>query len=124
MKRIHYVEDHVVTGDDIAAAVVSYARSLAIAGRSDTVDLPGLDDAGEARRYQLLLGPASQMLVSDEPWAGVEVLDAELVADIEARSAGIAGPQPVATGEGEPPVATVSLETDEFLPVDMETPTS
>jgi hypothetical protein len=67
VKRIHYVEDHVVTGDDIAEAVVEYARALALRGRSDSVDMPGVDVDGEVRRFRLLLGPASQMLVSHRP---------------------------------------------------------
>ncbi|MBP1240476.1 hypothetical protein ABID92_002564 [Frigoribacterium sp. PvP120] len=124
MKRLHYVEGHVVTGDDIAEAVVAYARALALRGRSDSVDLPGIDVDGEERRFQLLLGPSSQMLVSHEPWHGDELTDAELVADVGRRGLLISGPDPVTTPSGGSPVALVPLEADEFTPVEISSPES
>ena len=110
MKRIHYTDEYMVTGDTIAAAVVEYARALAMKNKSDMVDLPGRDRAGLHQRFQILLGPASQMLVSEEQTDEDEIDDPGLVDDIEARihRLRVAEPQPTEPAEGIP------LDTDEF----------
>lgn len=110
MKRIHYTDEYLVTGDAIAAAVVEYARALAMMNKSDTVDLPGMDREGLHQRFQVLLGPASQMLVSEEQTDEPEIDDARLVDDIQARIEGLRGIEP----QSAEPAEGIPLDADEF----------
>jgi hypothetical protein len=120
VKRISYAEDHFVTGDDIADAVMAYAQVLAMTGRSDTIDVPAVDGGGVPRSFSVLVGPASQMLTSDvlteDESNGAEVRDERLVADLEARVVALSGPSPVAVPRG---TDVVDLETEQFDAVDM-----
>jgi len=117
VKRISYAEDHVVTGDAIADAVMSYAQALAVGGRSDSVELPGVDDHGVPRRFTILIGPASQMLTSDvltdDAAAVDEVTDDALVDGLESLTRGLAGPSPVPVPRGED---VVELDAEQFDP--------
>jgi hypothetical protein len=66
MQRIHYSGVSLLTGNDLAAGVVDYARSLAHVGGSAELTLPvRLADGGTANAT-LLLGPASQLVTVDE----------------------------------------------------------
>ena len=120
MKRISYAEDHLVTGDDIADAVMAYAQALAMKGRSDSIDVPAVDAGGSARFFSILVGPASQMLTSDVLTAdesrGDEITDERLVADLAARTAALSGPSPVAVPQG---TDAVDLETEQFGVADL-----
>ena len=120
MKRISYAEDHLVTGDDIADAVMAYAQALAMKGRSDSIDVPAVDAGGSARFFSILVGPASQMFTSDVLTAdesrGDEITDARLVADLTARTAALSGPSPVAVPQG---TDAVDLETEQFGVADL-----
>ena len=115
MKRISYAEDHLVTGDDIADAVMAYAQALAMKGRSDSIDVPAVDRNGAPRVFSILVGPASQMLTSDslsvDEARGDEILDERLVAELASRTAALAGPSPVSVPRG---TQVVDLETEQF----------
>ncbi|MBD8585807.1 hypothetical protein IFT77_13070 [Frigoribacterium sp. CFBP 13729] len=115
MKRISYAEDHLVTGDDIADAVLAYAQALAMKGRSDSIDVPAIDRNGAPRVFSILVGPASQMLTSDslsvDEARGDEITDEGLVADLASRTAALAGPSPVSVPQG---TDAVDLETEQF----------
>ena len=110
MKRIHYTDEYLVTGDEIAAAVVEYARALAMQNKSDMVDLPGMDRGGVHQRFQVLLGPASQMLVSEEQTDEAEIEDEPLVDDIEGRIGRLRGVEP----QSAEPAEGIPLDADEF----------
>lgn len=109
MKRIHYTDEYMVTGDSIAGALVEYARALAMKEQSDTVDLPGMDRHGVHQRFQILLGPASQMLVSEERTDETEISDEPLVRDIESRMGRLRG-EP----DASQPAEGIPLDADEF----------
>ncbi|MWV49717.1 hypothetical protein GRS96_10565 [Rathayibacter sp. VKM Ac-2803] len=94
MRRIHYAEESVVTGDEIALAVIEYARVLAMTSTADTVEVPALHE-GTVGQVRLLLGPASQMLVSEEHTLADEIVDDALVADLHERTNRLSGPSPV-----------------------------
>jgi len=110
VKRIHYTDDHLVTGDAIAEAVVDYARALALQGNSDTVDLPGMDRNGVRQRFQMLLGPASQMLVAEEQTDEPDFEDDALVDDIRSRIHRLRGAEPVT----DEPTEGIPLDAEEF----------
>jgi hypothetical protein len=120
MKRISYAEDHLVTGDDIADAVMAYAQALAMKGRSDSIEVPAVDASGSPRVFTVLIGPASQMLTSDaltvDEARGDEIRDERIVADLAARTAALAGPSPVAVPRG---TDVVDLETEQFGVADL-----
>lgn len=73
MKRVSYAEDSFVTDERVADALMSYARTLGVAGMADLVVVPGIDDTGAVRTYQLLIGPASQISSHETDDAAVEM---------------------------------------------------
>ncbi|ROS57993.1 hypothetical protein EDF38_2723 [Frigoribacterium sp. PhB160] len=118
MKRIHYSDDVIVTGDAIAEALMDYARELAMSGRSDSVDVPAVDQQGAGQRIQVLLGPASQMVTSESLWSGPEIVDDDLVADLRARLGGISAPRPRSTPEASD--VSPDLDGEAFRPHDFD----
>lgn len=92
MKTVLYAGDSVVTGDDIADAVLRYAAALAGASQAATVDIPVLRPDGKVEHDTLLIGPASQILTQPGPRDVVEIEDPGLVADLDRRTAAVASP--------------------------------
>ncbi|OUE25871.1 hypothetical protein [Clavibacter michiganensis] len=86
MQIIHYGESTYVTGDDIAHAVLEYAKALAHAESSDVVAIPFRRDDDADGRLELLIGPASQIVLERADEAIEEIRDAVLVADITRRT--------------------------------------
>jgi hypothetical protein len=107
MKRIYYASGSLVTGDRIAEAVIVYAELLALRDTSDTIDVPISLDSGEVGRAQLLIGPASQLVLvpeetdadADGPVAEIE--DVETVIDLERRIARHRSPRPLANDDAD-----------------------
>jgi hypothetical protein len=98
VRRIHYAEGSVLTGDDIADAVLEYARMLASTATAATVEIPVRRGEG-VLTARLLLGPSSQMLVEDEPEDAAEIVDEALVADLADRARRLGRPVPMATDD-------------------------
>ncbi|WP_394769338.1 hypothetical protein [Lacisediminihabitans sp.] len=65
MKRITYAGGSIVTGNAVAAALLDYATQIASNANSSTVDIPVLEDDGTTSIHTLLVGPATQLDVSD-----------------------------------------------------------
>jgi hypothetical protein len=65
MKRITYAGGSIVTGSAVAAALLDYATQIASNANSSTVDIPVLEDDGTTSIHTLLVGPATQLDVSD-----------------------------------------------------------
>jgi len=99
MKRIDYVGNDLLTGDRIADAIMNYATALARRARADRVDVPVFAD-GRISRVELILGPASQLLVESVQDDREEPVDDELVADLEQRTARLRDPRPIAARGG------------------------
>ncbi len=79
MKTIHYAGEILLTGDDIADAVVALAAALARRESSAAIDIPVRFDGGEVRFASLLIGPASQLIVESSVGEAEELLDLPLV---------------------------------------------
>jgi hypothetical protein len=77
MKRVHYVNTSFLTDDRIADALMNYSSALAIVNTADVVRIPGVDDAGKVRAYELVVGPSSQLMS-----VGVEEADIDLPIDL------------------------------------------
>jgi hypothetical protein len=86
MKTITYAGESFVTGDEIALAVLEYARALARSGTADTVDIPVRNAAGDVVVATLLIGPASQIVAEDGEDSGDELRDDEVVAELSRRT--------------------------------------
>lgn len=92
MKRIHYASGSLLTGDEIADAVVRFAATLARNAAAAEVRAPAILDNGEVGETLLLLGPASQILAETETFEGAELRSDDFVADLDKRM-GAFGPQ-------------------------------
>jgi hypothetical protein len=87
MKRIFYAGGSVVTGDEIADAVVRLTCALARHGQVEVADIPIVDATGETGRAQLVLGRGSQvMCVSSASYA--ELVDESAVAALIHQAGG------------------------------------
>ena len=84
MMRLEYAGGTMITGDEIADAVVRYAAALAIAETAVAVDVPGITSEGVSGTFQMLLAPASQILVEPTDEGG-ELRDDEFVAALDAE---------------------------------------
>jgi hypothetical protein len=83
MDRIHYAGDSILTGTEIARALLSYAEALAKSGTSATVDIPVRLADGTLSSSRILIGPASQVVSDTESDDTDEIVDDELVASFE-----------------------------------------
>jgi hypothetical protein len=83
MKLIHYAGETLLTGDDIADAVLRYASALASRDESATVAIPVRLSSGAIADANLLVGPASQLVAVPQESALEEIIDLELLARIE-----------------------------------------
>jgi hypothetical protein len=96
VQRINYATGSVLTGDEIAHALVAYARALAQEGGSDTVAFPVLLDTGDVEIAEVLVGPASQIMNVPEASDRDDVVDEDVVREIDrkADALGLSRPQP------------------------------
>ncbi|MCS5718725.1 hypothetical protein N1027_11335 [Herbiconiux sp. CPCC 205763] len=79
MDRIHYAGDSLLTGTEIARALLEYAKALAKTEQSATVDIPVRHDDGTVGRANFLVGPASQLVSESEASPFGELDDPALV---------------------------------------------
>jgi hypothetical protein len=100
MKYIVYGENRVMTGDAIAEAVIAYAAALGQNGTTDIVDVPTSDEHGTATTAELLLGPASQLMIEIAPDDELEPEDEALVAELVRRAAAVGGARFVDAASG------------------------
>ena len=98
MKDIHYAGRAIRTTNGAADAVIRYAAVLGANRKTDTVDVPTVDERGRPSIETLLLGPASQITVGpaadDARDGGADdagVDDAEFIEQVR-RLAVLAGP--------------------------------
>jgi hypothetical protein len=84
---IHYADGRYLTGDDIARAVVACAQALAREGMAAaTVTVPVRLPEGGVGEVEILIGPASQIVVEQAGPSDDELRDPEAVERIRAVS--------------------------------------
>lgn len=113
MKSVVYGETKVMTGDAIAEAVLAYAAALGENGTTDIVEVPTFDAAGCTATAQLLLGPASQVLIEVAPDDELEPENDDLVNELTRRTEAVGGARfldPASAHAQEP--AAKRLRTD------------
>ena len=84
---IVYAGGELLTGDEIAEALLDYSQALAQSETASTVEIPTLDDDGERQMVKVLVGPASQIMAkpADSPFG--ELRDPDVLAHLEAMTA-------------------------------------
>lgn len=85
MKRVSYSGQVFLTGDAVADALLEYAAVLARAGQADRVTVPGIGEGGRVTRFDLLVGPASQIIAEAVEHLNEDLVDEALIADLEVR---------------------------------------
>jgi hypothetical protein len=90
LKTIHYADYDITTTDETSDVVLAYAQALALKDRSDTVHVSGFDEAGQAKGFDLLIGPASQIIASTSDVDFEGATDEAGVAEIIARTEALA----------------------------------
>jgi hypothetical protein len=100
MKVISYAEAHIVTTDEVAVEVLSYARDLGRNHLADTVDVPALYEDGHVGEVHLLIGPASQITVLETDLQQREIPSEGFIADLRRRAAAIESPHRAVMGDG------------------------
>src|SRR5690606_32012646 len=85
MKRVSYAGGEFLTGDLIPDALLDYAAALARAGQADHVAAPGIGGDDRVTRFDLVVGPASQLIAESLEVAGEELEAEEFVAELELR---------------------------------------
>jgi hypothetical protein len=86
MRTIHYADYDITTTDAISDAVLEYPQALALDGSSDTVQVSEFDVDGNAKDFDLLIGPASQIIASSSDLDHDGIDDAGDVAELTART--------------------------------------
>ena len=79
MKQLTYIDTVIRTDDEVADLVIQYAMVLAHHATSDTVTIPAIGPDDTVRDTTLLIGPASQLVVTS--------LDAPPRHDLDPRAA-------------------------------------
>jgi hypothetical protein len=103
VKTILFANTSLLTGDDIALAVLHYSGALAEAGLAETIEIPVIEPDGSPGTALLLVGPASQIVAVDAPSVHEELRDPDAVADLHRKTQTL---RPVALTEADPPDGT------------------
>jgi hypothetical protein len=98
MERIHYAGGELLTGSDIADAIVDYAAALAGRSAAASVDIPVRTGTGGVARAHLLIGPASQLVTEVVESEYEELVDDDLVMRLRAATAALTSTRPMVGG--------------------------
>ena len=88
-----YAGETFLTGDEIADAVLAYARALAERSTAATVEIPIRHEDGTSSQLAILVGPASQIVAEPAGSDGEEIVDADLVDDLHRRAQATMSPR-------------------------------
>jgi hypothetical protein len=86
MKLLLYAGTELMTGDDIAEAVLEYCAALAEAKAAETLDIPVVEADGTIGEARLLLGPASQIMAKHVETGWPELEDAQTMERLSSRT--------------------------------------
>jgi hypothetical protein len=99
MKHIHYDGATILTGDDVADAVIEYAAALSGGDRADTVAVPSVGPDGTLTTTKILIGPASELVVEDADDDVLETEDAVFVQRLRAAARSFGHSEPIHAAE-------------------------
>jgi len=83
---IIYAGAQLMTGNDIAAAVLNFCTALAEDATAETVDIPVLSESGSRKQATLVIGPASQIVAEDVDTPFDELVDPDVVSELASRT--------------------------------------
>ena len=81
---IVYAGEELVTGDEIAQALLKYSEALAESGSASPVEIPTMSDDGKRSTASVLVGPASQIVARPVESSFDELLDPGVVEHLTA----------------------------------------
>ena len=76
MKRIFHPGGSIVTGSELADAVMRYAEALSNRRETDVVDIPVVGEDGSPGRAQFLIGASSQLVSVTSADRALELIEA------------------------------------------------
>ncbi|WP_158863052.1 hypothetical protein [Leifsonia sp. AG29] len=100
MRKLVYAGTTFYTGDEIALALLEYARGLAREGVAETVFIPGRTETGNRDQIEVIIGPASQIVSEPADLDEPDISDPALVAEFKRRAAELAPRRPQAEKSG------------------------
>jgi N-acetyl-beta-hexosaminidase len=112
MRVVSYADEHFLTTDAVAEAVLGYSVVLARSNTSDVVRIPVIAE-GAPTWAEIIIGPASQITTIEVENERAELDDAETLRDLEERTRKLGVPGPVGV-DPDP----VDLTSDVDLPLD------
>ena len=98
MQRIHYAGGDLLTGTDIADAIVDYAAALAGRRTAASIAIPVRTATGGVARAHLLIGPASQLVTEAVESEFEELTDEELVGRLRSATTALSSTRPLVGG--------------------------
>ncbi|WP_144764542.1 hypothetical protein [Curtobacterium sp. 9128] len=110
MKYINYDGSIIMTGDLIAEALADYAAVLGANGRTDAVHVPAVAEDGSIETAVLLVGPASELVLTAAPDDELEYEDPDFIRRLR-DSARLAGPVAPLNADGRTPFAGADAPT-------------
>lgn len=85
VKTILFANAELLTGDEIALAVLHYSGALAEAGLAETIEVPVLEADGARAVALMLVGPASMIVAVDTETPYEELIDEAAVASLNQK---------------------------------------
>jgi hypothetical protein len=113
MEQIHYAGGVLLTGSDIADAIVDYAAALAARRTAASVDIPVRTADGRTTRAHMLIGPSSQLVTEPIDSDFDELVDEDLVSSLRSATTALANTRPLVGRVGADD-AMDAADTDEL----------
>jgi hypothetical protein len=103
MKRIFHGGGSMLTGTDLADAVLEYARMIGQRHSVELVEIPVVDEQGSTQRAQLLVGEGNPLVSVTSASSGSELSEPETAQRLraQARGSGIVRAVPLTEDENE-----------------------
>jgi hypothetical protein len=117
MERIHYAGGVLLTGSEIADAIVDYAAALAARRTAASIDIPVRTEDGRTARAHLLIGPASQLVTEPVESDLDELVDDELVASLRSAASALASTRPFIGPGGHDEIDDADTDDLEWPPI-------
>jgi hypothetical protein len=117
MERIHYAGGVLLTGSEIADAIVDYAAALAARRTAASIDIPIRTEDGRTARAHLLIGPASQLVTEPVESDLDELVDDELVASLRSAASALGSTRPFIGHGGHDEIDDADTDDLEWPPI-------
>jgi hypothetical protein len=86
MRKLYYSGGSIIVSDQVAKAILRYARALAKADEADLVALPAFTDDNRQGIAHVLIGPSSQIMTVPAEDIDIDLADARMVEILESRT--------------------------------------